>query len=235
MVGRSGTGASTCARAWATKSSPRAPRASTRATRRLGNVGTIGVGGGFTQGNVEILGLGPLNDIVLKDVASTDVTTTFESKIVDVRAFWTRFRADSTLNAQQLGQSLLPSRAEQNIGDVEATAKGTFRLADGVQNAVRGGAWYRYKDVAWSYFDQRRFEHHTALFLHADLALGKHVTLVGDFRLDWVPYSRAPSRPRGGAARPPDRRSPPRAPAWARRSGSRTSSSRTWRSPSSCP
>lgn len=192
--------------------SARTTRLDARATRRLGNVGTIGVGGGFTQGNVEILGLGPLNDIVLKDVASTDVTTTFESKVVDVRAFWTRFRADSTLNAQQLGQSLLPSRAEQNIGDVEATAKGTFRLADGVQNAVRGGAWYRYKDVAWSYFDQRRFEHHTALFLHDDLALGKHVTLVGDFRLDWVPYlARAVASPRGALLVHPTTKSTARA------------------------
>src|SRR5690606_27592155 len=73
--------------------SARTIRLDARGTRQLGKVGVLGVGGGLTRGSLEILGIGPLNDIVLPQFTSTDVTTYFTGDNFTARVFWNRLRA----------------------------------------------------------------------------------------------------------------------------------------------
>jgi len=169
--------------------SSRTIRVDARGARRFGKTGTLKFGGGLSQGSLEILGVGPLNDIVLPTFASTDVTSSWNSEHFDARVFWNRLRGDSSLNVNYLGQSLLPSRFEQNIVDGEMVFKTKSELGSPTfTNDLRIGAAYRYKDVKWTYLDQDRFEHHYALFAHDELQFAKPFVVVADYRIDWVPY-----------------------------------------------
>lgn len=188
--------------------SSRTVRLDVRGTRQLGKVGVLGVGAGLAQGSLEVLGIGPLNDIVLPRFVSTDVTTYFNAEHFDARIFWNRLRADSSLNVNYIGQSLLPARAEQNIMDGELVYKAKLELAKDLVNDLRIGAAYRYKDVSWTYLDQRRIEHHYALFLHDQLKVGRYLAFVADYRVDWVPYlERFQQSPRGAVLVHPTRQS----------------------------
>ena len=183
-------------------------RLDARATRTLGKIGVLGLGGGLTQGATEVLGIGPLNDLVIPSFASSDVTTFFNSDHFDARVFWNRLRAESSLNVNYLGQSLLPAHAEQNIVDGEAVYKAKIELGKDAANDLRVGAAYRYKDVSWTYLDQQRIEHHYGLFLHDELKLAPAVSLVGDYRVDWVPYlERLQQSPRGAVLVHPSKQS----------------------------
>ncbi len=183
-------------------------RLDARGTRTLGKIGTLGVGGGLSQGAIEVLGIGPLNDLVIPSFASSDVTTFWSSDHFDARVFWNRLRAESNLNVNYLGQSLLPAHAEQNIVDGEMVYKAKIELSAEAANDLRVGAAYRYKDVTWTYLDQRRIEHHYGLFLHDELKLAPAVSLVGDYRVDWVPYlERLQQSPRGAVLVHPSKQS----------------------------
>ena len=168
--------------------SARTVRIDARGTRQLGKVGIFGVGAGLAQGSLEVLGIGPLNDIVLPRFVSTDVTTYFNAEHIDVRVYWNRLRADNSLNVNYLGQSVLPARAEENIVDAELVYKLKTELTTGLNNDLRVGGAYRYKDVSWTYLDRRRFEHHYGLFVHDELKIGALLAFVVDYRIDWVPY-----------------------------------------------
>jgi len=188
--------------------SARTVRLDARGTRQLGKVGTFGLGAGLSQGSLEVLGVGPLNDIVLPEFVSTDVTTYFNSQNFDARVFWNRLRVDSSLNVNYLGQSILPARAEQNVVDTELVYKGKLQLSKDLTNDLRIGGAYRYKDVSWTYLDQHRFEHHYALFLHDELKIGPTIALVADYRVDWVPYlERFQQSPRGAVLIHPTKQS----------------------------
>lgn len=192
--------------------SARTVRLDARGTREIGKLGTLGIGGGLTQGSLEVLGIGPLNDIVLPQFVSSDVTTFLDTENVYARVFWNRLRTDSALNVNYLGQSLLPSRAEQNVVDGEVVYRGKVALGKTVSNDLRVGGAYRYKDVTWTYLDQRRIEHHYALFLHDELKLAEPVAIVADYRLDWVPYlERFQQSPRGAVLLHPSKQSTVRA------------------------
>jgi iron complex outermembrane receptor protein len=168
--------------------SARTIRLDARGSRTFGKIGTLSFGGGLAQGSDEILGIGTLTDIVLPTLTSTDLTTSWESEHIDARVFWNRLRAESTLNVNYVGQSLLPSRIEQNVVDGEAVYKTQFKLNEGATNDLRVGGGYRYKNVQWSYLDHDRFEHHYSLFLHDQLTLGRYLAFAADYRIDWVPY-----------------------------------------------
>lgn len=192
--------------------SARTIRLDARGTRTLGKIGTFGLGGGLAQGALEVLGIGPLNDLVIPSFASSDVTTFFNSDHFDARVFWNRLRAESSLNVNYLGQSLLPARAEQNIVDGEVVYKAKIQLGEKSANDLRVGAAYRYKDIAWTYLDQRRIEHHYGLFLHDELKISETVSIVGDYRIDWVPYlERLQQSPRGAVLVHPTKQSTVRA------------------------
>ncbi|MDB5215813.1 MAG: TonB-dependent receptor, partial [Myxococcaceae bacterium] len=85
--------------------SARTVRIDVRGTRELGKAGTFGIGAGLAQGSLEVLGIGPLNDIVLPRFVSTDVTSYFNGEHFDARVFWNRLRADNSLNVNYIGQS----------------------------------------------------------------------------------------------------------------------------------
>jgi outer membrane receptor for ferrienterochelin and colicin len=192
--------------------SSRTIRVDARATRQLGKAGVFGVGAGLAQGSLEVLGIGPLNDIVLPRFVATDVTSYFNGEHFDARVFWNRLRADSSLNVNYLGQSVLPARAEQNIVDTEVVFKTKLELAKDLINDLRIGAAYRYKDVNWTYLDQRRIEHHYGLFVHDELKVGSVLAFVADYRVDWVPYlERFQQSPRGAVLVHPSKQSTVRA------------------------
>jgi len=176
----------------------RTVRLDARASRSFGKVGTLNFGGGATQGSLEILGGGALQDVVLPTFTATDLTSSFNAKYFDARVFWNRLRGGSSLNAAYLGQSLLPSRIAQDIVDGELVFKHTASLTTQLVNDLRAGGAYRYKNVDWTYIDRNRIEHHYAMFLHDELKITKRVAVVADYRLDWVPYlGRFQQSPRG--------------------------------------
>ncbi len=190
----------------------RTTRIDVRGLRHLGTAATIGLGGGLVQGTHEVLGIGPLNDVILDGITSTDLTATLDSKYFETRVFYTRLRADNRLNVQTLGQSLLPGRAEANVLDGEAQLKVRLPIGDASSNELRAGGFYRYKDVAWTFLDRRRFEHHFGFFLHDELRLGERVSVVADYRLDRVPYLEAfVQSPRGAVIMRPTKQSSVRA------------------------
>jgi outer membrane receptor for ferrienterochelin and colicin len=192
--------------------SSRTVRIDARGTRQLGKNAVLGIGAGLAQGSLEVLGIGSLNDIVLPKFVSTDVTTYLNTEHVDARVFWNRLRADNSLNVNYLGQSVLPARAEENIVDAELVYKAKVELAKDLVNDLRIGGAYRYKDVSWTYLDQRRIEHHYGLFVHDELKIGAIVALVGDYRIDWVPYlERFQQSPRGAILIHPSKQSTIRA------------------------
>lgn len=188
--------------------SSRTIRLDARGTRSFGKVGTLGIGGGLAQGSLETLGVGALNDLVLPNFTATDVTAFFNGSFLDVRVFWNRLRAPTTLNFAYLGQSLLPSVAEQNVLDGEVVFKIKNDLGRRVVNDLRIGGAYRHKNVDWSYLDQTRTENHYALFLHDEFKIADPVALVADYRLDWVPYlARFQQSPRGAVLVHPTKQS----------------------------
>lgn len=192
--------------------SSRTVRIDARGTRQVGKIGTFGVGAGLSQGSLEVLGIGPLNDIVLPQFVSTDVTTYFNAEHLDARVFWNRLRADNSLNVNYLGQSVLPARAEQNVVDAELVYKVKSELTATLVNDLRIGGAYRYKDVSWTYLDQRRIENHYGLFVHDELKIGAILAFVADYRVDWVPYlERFQQSPRGAVLVHPSKQSTVRA------------------------
>lgn len=192
--------------------SARTIRLDVRGTRRMGKNATFGIGGGLTQGAVEVLGIGALNDVVLPELYSSDVTTYLTTEHVDARIFWNRLRTNTSLNAAYVGQSLLPTRAEQNVIDAEVVAKARTELGGKMRNDLRIGGAYRYKDVTWTYLDQRRIEHHYGVFLHDELRIAEPISLVADYRVDWVPYlEQFQQSPRGAVLIHPTKQSTIRA------------------------
>ncbi len=192
--------------------SSRTIRVDARGSRTFGKTGVLSFGGGLSEGSLEILGIGVLNDIVLPTYAATDVTSGWTSEHLDARVFWNRLRAASSLNVNYLGQSLLPSQIEQNIVDGELVYKAKVELGKDFANDLRVGGAYRYKNVSWTFLDIDRFEHHYALFLHDELQIAKPFVLVADYRVDYVPYlEKFQQSPRGAVLVHPTKQSTVRA------------------------
>jgi outer membrane receptor for ferrienterochelin and colicin len=193
-------------------SSARTERLGFRGTDALGKGVTVGVDGGLVNGTDEILGIGPLNDIVFNSSQVTHLMATLDSDHFEARVFWNRTRATFGLNAAPIGQSLLPGSADENVIDGEVQYKGTFDLGRHVKDDLRIGVEYRYEEVDWTYLDRTRNENHESLFVHDELKLGAAVSLVGDYRLDYVPYlTELVSSPRGALLYHPSKTSTVRA------------------------
>jgi outer membrane receptor for ferrienterochelin and colicin len=168
--------------------SARTVRMDLRGTERLGKDVTLGVGGGLAQGDLELLGIGPLNDVDLRGFTSTDLTAYLNSNNFEARVFWNRFRAPFGVNVAQIGQSFLPGQADENIVDGEAQYIGKFETGKGIKHDLHIGLTYRYKEVAWTYLDRTRYENHEGFLGHDEIKLGSLVAAVGDIRVDYVPY-----------------------------------------------
>jgi iron complex outermembrane receptor protein len=192
--------------------SSRTTRLDLRGTHRIGKDVTVGLGGGLTQGKLELLGIGPLNDVDLENFTSSDITAFVDSKHVQARVFWNRFRTNFGVNAAQVGQSLLPGRADQNVIDGELQYLAKFETGKSVAHDLHVGVGYRMKEVQWTYLDRQRYEHHEAFFVHDEIKFGKYFAFVGDYRLDIVPYlERAVSSPKGALLFHPSKQSTLRA------------------------
>jgi iron complex outermembrane receptor protein len=192
-------------------SAARTVRLDFRGSRELTKGYSLGLGGGFTQGSLETLGVGTLNDLVLPRFVATDVTATLTAKILEARVYYNRFEADTTLNAATVGQSLLPARADQNVLNADLLARLPFKTG-GVNHKLTLGGTYRYKNIDYTFLDSRRVEHHAALFVQEEARINKYLAIVGDYRLDYVPYLRTfVQSPRGAVLVHPSKHSTIRA------------------------
>ncbi len=173
-------------------------RLNIQGTRRIGRDVTLGLGGGLMQGNIDILGIGPLNNVDLTNLQVADVSAFLDSKHIQIRAFYNRFRTNFGLESNSIGQSLLPGAADTNVVDGEGQYVGQFETGKGINHDLHVGISYRLKQVSWTYLDQDRTENHEAFFIHDEVKIFKYVALVGDYRLDYDPYLARPiMSPRG--------------------------------------
>jgi outer membrane receptor for ferrienterochelin and colicin len=181
--------------------SGRTSRLDLRMTQQLGRNVTVGLGGGAMQGQVEMIGQSVVGDVPLANMINTDVTTFLNSKNFEARVFWNHLSTDHADNAVYIGQTTLPALATIDVLDAEAQYVGQFETGRRVVHDLHVGLNYRYKGVSWSFLDGFRFEHHYGLFAHDEVKLGDKFAIVGDYRLDYVPYyegaERFKSSPRG--------------------------------------
>src|SRR5208283_3829188 len=112
--------------------SSRTTRLDLRGTEQVGKDVVIGLGGGLTQGDTEVLGIGPINDIDLTNFVNSDVTAYVNSPHLEARAFWNHTTAPFGLNAASIGQSLLTGTAALDVvdGDVQGGVK--FETGKGI-------------------------------------------------------------------------------------------------------
>src|ERR1019366_8871426 len=157
-------------------------------TRQLGKDVTIGVQGGYTKGSTEVLGVGPINDVVIPTFYSADVTAFLHSKHFEFRTFLNRFEGNNTLNAVSVGQSNLPAQFNLNVFDAEAQYIDQFETGTNIDHDLHLGVNYRFKYVDWSYLANVMTENHAGFFVHGEVKFGKRFALVGDYRADYVPY-----------------------------------------------
>jgi outer membrane receptor protein involved in Fe transport len=188
--------------------SSRTTRFDLRGTEQLGKNVTLGLGGGLAQGDSEILGIGPLNDVDLTGFQATDITAFLNSPSFETRVFWKTFRTPFSLNEATLGQSLLPGEIAENVVDAEAQYIGKFETGKGIDHDLHIGLNYRFKEVDWSYLVGQQQENHGGFLAHDAVKLGKIFGLVGDIRVDYDPYlERFIPSPRGSVLVHPSKKS----------------------------
>ncbi len=178
--------------------SGRTERFDLRTTYQLGKDWLLGVGGGFTHmDTLEVLGIGVINDEIISGQQS-DLTAYLKNKHLEVRAFWNNFNVINESNEATIGQSLLPGRAQLNVVDAEVEYVDQFETGKGINHDLHVGLGYRLKAVSWTYLDQDRTENHESLYAHDEVKLGSKFAVVGDYRVDYVPYlERFVQSPRG--------------------------------------
>ena len=172
------------------QASDRSERFDLRMTQTLGKDKDIvvGLGGGFSRLDaMEILAIGPINDF---DFAgqSSDITAYLTSKNIEARVFWNDFRTNHGNNATYVGTSLLPGKAVLDVIDAEVAYVNKFETGAGIAHDLHVGVGYRFKGLDWTYQDRYRTENHESVYLHDEVKLGKRWAVVGDYRLDYVPY-----------------------------------------------
>jgi len=170
------------------QSSQRTVRIDGTVTRQFGKDVTVGLQGGFVQGGIEILGIGPINDLDLNPVTVGDATLFLHSKHIEARTFVNTLRGDNALNAAYVGQSLLAGSYNLQVVDGEVQYIDQFAFGPSVDNDLHVGAAYRFKSVSWTYQAQDETENHAGFFVHDQIKIGPRLAVVGDYRADYVPY-----------------------------------------------
>ena len=168
--------------------SQRTSRIDGTVTRQFGKDVTVGVQGGFVQGGIEPLGIGPIYDILLSPFVEGDATLFLHSNHIEARTFFTTFQGDNSLNTAYIGQSLLPSTFKTDVVDGELQYIDQFAFGPNVDNDLHVGAAYRFKAVQWTYEAQNETENHAGFFVHDQIKIGPRLAIVGDYRADYVPY-----------------------------------------------
>jgi iron complex outermembrane receptor protein len=168
--------------------SQRSVRLDATVTRQLSKDVSVGLQGGTMQGTYQILGIGPINDIVLTPISVSDVTANINAKHFEVRAFMSDLRGDNGDNVAYVGQSNFPSSYILDVADVEAQYIGDFQTGKGIAHDLHVGGAYRFKSVQWTYQAENQTENHAGFFVHDEIKFGRAVALIGDYRADFVPY-----------------------------------------------
>ncbi len=178
--------------------SGRTERFDLRTTYQLGKDWLLGVGGGYTHiDTLEVLGVGTINDEVFSG-QSSDLTAYLKNKHLEVRAFWNNLTVANGSNEASIGQSLAAARAIENVVDAEVQYINQFETGEDINHDLHIGLGYRLKAVSWSYIDEDRTENHESLYFHDQVKLGTKFAVVGDYRIDYVPYlERFVQSPRG--------------------------------------
>jgi outer membrane receptor for ferrienterochelin and colicin len=157
-------------------------------SRTIGKDVTLSLQGGFASGSAELLGIGPVNDLILSPFQAGDLSATLNAKHIEARVFWNHYQGDNGLNAAYVGQSLLPSSYNLSVVDVETQYIGDFETGKGIQHDLHVGLNYRLKTVHWTYQAADELENHGGFFVHDEVKLGKRFALIGDYRADYDPY-----------------------------------------------
>ena len=168
--------------------SARTTRLDLRATQQLSKDVVLGLGGGLTQGDTELLGVGPLNDIDLNGFVNSDITAYLNSPHIEARAFWNRTSSAFGLNAVPIGQSPLPGTADVNVVDGDIQAVDKFETGKGIEHDLRAGIEYRYKGVDWTYIGNFQSENHESITAQDSVKIGKYLGIVANGRVDYDPY-----------------------------------------------
>jgi outer membrane receptor for ferrienterochelin and colicin len=188
-------------------SSDRGIHTDAKVTRQLGNDVSVGLQGGYLYGLSEILGEGPINDVIINGT-STDLMATLNSKHIELRAFWNHQDGWNGNNAAYVGQSLLPGTYNDNIVDGEAQYVDRFETGKDIVHDLHIGAAYRLKDIHWTYLSQYETENHEGVFAHDAVKIGQKFAVAGDYRADYVPYlNRVVQSPRASALYHPSKQS----------------------------
>jgi iron complex outermembrane receptor protein len=166
-------------------------------TRHFGKDITAGAFGSYQEGVTEILGVGPVNDDIIKGT-ETQVAAWVNAKHFELRSFWTYTVGQSAVNAAYPGQSNSLSVYHTNVVDVEGQYIDQFETGHGVDHDLHIGVNYRVKQVDWTYLVQDEVENHFGVFLHDEVKIGPRFAVIGDYRADYVPYlQRIVQSPRG--------------------------------------
>jgi outer membrane receptor for ferrienterochelin and colicin len=168
--------------------SQRTVRMDGTATRQFGKDVTLGVQGGYTQGTFDVLGIGPINDIVLNPFTAGDVTVFLNTKHFEARAFTNILRGNNGINEAYVGQSNFPGHFDLRVIDGEVQYIDQFPFGPSVDNDLHVGAAYRFKSVSWTYQANDETENHVGFFVHDEAKIAKRFAIVADYRADYVPY-----------------------------------------------
>jgi iron complex outermembrane receptor protein len=165
----------------------RSARLDVSVTRRLPKDIVIGLQGGYSAATFNVLAVGIVQDFIISP-QTTDLLAFLSSQHFDLRVYWNRFLGSHGNGAGYIGQTLLPGEYDIQVVDSEAQYIASFETGAGINHDLRLGLGYRHKGIDWTYQDANRTEDHYAAYLHDEVKLGSSVALVGDYRLDWVPY-----------------------------------------------
>jgi len=134
-----------------------------------------------------------LND-ELVDADIVDATAYLTSKHFELHGFYNTYRGQNSLDANYIGQSLLPSEYNLNVADVEAQFVDDAHLKY-IDNSLHLGLGYRYKEAVWGFIaDGQIVENWESAYVHDEFGFGRQMgerrqfAFVADARADYVPY-----------------------------------------------
>lgn len=169
-----------------------------RTAQRLARSTVVELGGGFARSNLDIYGIGPFNDFIVR-ADQGDVTAALRTRHLRLRTYLSRIVATASQNAAYLGQPLYETEPVQDVLDSEIELVEEGPLPASLHHDLHVGVGYRLKHVAWSYLqDDVPIEHHGSVYAQDALRFGRGLTVVASGRLDYVPQlKRVVPSPRG--------------------------------------
>jgi iron complex outermembrane receptor protein len=163
-------------------------RADVRTDYRIDRDESLALGGGFARSTLDIYGIGPFNDYLLK-IDTADASGGYRGKHVAVRSNYSYLGSQASSNADYLGHTLYLTEATQHAFETDIDAGHTFEWPEADTNlGLLGGVQYRIKSIDWNYLIERPpVEHQVGGFLQTSLGFLEHYSVVLSGRLDYVP------------------------------------------------